>query len=104
MNFPDKFFCQRDPLQPETLSVLGWLDSNRFLLSARFFTGGMVTTYPYENFPGSEFAHKPKESLTEDNDVFKFLAKKYSLNHRYMALPTTVCDGNQWKDGIVNGG
>ena len=64
----------------------------------------MVATYPYENFPGSEFAHKPKESLTEDDDVFKYLAKKYSLNHKYMALPTTVCDGNQWKDGIVNGG
>lgn len=73
-------------------------------MSASFFTGGMVTTYPYENFPGSEFATKPKEMLTEDDDVFKFLAKKYSQNSATMALPTTICDGNQWKDGIVNGG
>lgn len=103
-NLPDRWFCQTDPIQPETLAVIDWLESNRFLLSARFFTGGIVTTYPYENWPGSRFATKPRETLTEDDDVFKFLAKKYSLNHKVMPLATTVCDGNKWTDGIVNGG
>lgn len=104
MNYPDRWFCQRDPMQPETLAMIEWLESQRFLLSARFFTGGMVSTYPYEYWPGADHATKPQESLTEDDDVFKFLAKKYSLNHKFMALPSTICDGNQWKDGIVNGG
>lgn len=104
-NYPDRFFCQRDPIQPETLAVIEWLESQRFLLGARLFTGGIVTTYPYENWRGSEFSDKPRETPTEDDDVFRFLAKKYSLNHKVMPLAaTTNCDGLKWPDGIVNGG
>lgn len=105
MNFPDRFFCQADPMQPETLAVLEWTDSMRFLLSARFFIGyGIVTTYPYENWSGSQLAKEPRETITEDNDVFRFLAKKYALNHRVMPFPAALCQGNRWPDGIVNGG
>jgi hypothetical protein len=102
LNFPDRWFCNQDPLQPETLAILEWLESERFFLSARFFTGGVVTTYPYENFPGSQYATSPQNTPTEDDDVFRYLAKLYSLNHKLM--PTAVCDGNKWPEGIINGG
>lgn len=101
-NFPDRFFCNDAPIQPETAAILNWIDSTRFLLSAKFNTGGVATTYPYENFPNSENAIMPKDTPTEDDDVFRFLAKKYALNHKTM--PKEVCDGNQWQDGIINGG
>lgn len=32
LNFPDKFFCQRDPMQPETLAIIEWLESQRFII------------------------------------------------------------------------
>jgi len=33
--------------EPETVNVLKWMDSNKFVLSATFFGGELVATYPY---------------------------------------------------------
>lgn len=102
MNFPDRFFCNADPIQPETQAILTWLDSIRFLLSLKFHTGGFAVTYPYENFENAQALDIAKYSPTEDDDVFANLAKLYSLNHATMV--GAECDGLVFTDGITNGG
>jgi hypothetical protein len=102
LNFPDRFFCNAAPIQPETEAILNWLESTRFLLSGKFHTGGVAVTYPYENFPNSQLATRPQYTATEDDDVFRHLAKLYSLNHK--TLVGTVCNGESFADGITNGG
>lgn len=59
-NFPDAFFCNDAHLEPETVAVLEWMNSMRFLLSATFHTGALVTSYGYENWPQSQLAQKPR--------------------------------------------
>ena len=101
-NFPDKFFCNEAPQQPETLYVLEWMKSTRFLLSGAFHTAAIVTAYSYENWAQSELSKVPKYVATDDDDVFVYLARQYGTNHRTMS--TAVCDGETFKDGVTNGG
>ena len=56
--------------------------------------------YDYE----TEFT--TEENLTEDNDVFKSIAKIYSFNHLHMMNQSSYCnvDEELFTDGITNGG
>lgn len=101
-NFPDAFFCNRAPVQPETLAVLDWMDSTRFLLSAGFHTGAMVVSYGYENWLDSDQATGPKYVATDYDDTLRYFAKIYSMNHKTMRW--AVCDNETFVDGITNGG
>jgi hypothetical protein len=101
-NFPDRYFCNDAPQQPETIALLEWMKSTRFLLSGAFHTKAIVTAYSYENWAKSELSTTPKYMATDDDDVMIYLAKQYGTNHKTM--PTAVCDGEKFKDGITNGG
>jgi hypothetical protein len=102
-SFPDKFFCNDNDryfLQNETIHALNWFDSTRFLLSGAFYTGGVVASFAYENFPYSENSLYGNFNPTDDNDVFRNLALKYTLNHKTMA--NEICDGKSYVDGVAD--
>ena len=100
-NFPDLFACNPDEIQIETKSIINWLESTHFVLSANFHGGTVVANYPYDNTPDGQSV----EWLTADNDVFKLLlAETYSFNNLIMRVPQ--CDDNfdsDNTDGVVNG-
>ncbi len=57
----------------------------------------MVVNYPFDNYAQSSYS---KYSKTNDDDVFRSIAKNYSYNHPTMR--NNKCDN--FKDGITNGG
>lgn len=99
-NFPDYFETNYDPIQPETNAVIQWLDKNEFVISANFHGGSLVVNYPFDNYANS--FQRPKENPSKDDDVFRFIAKKYSFNHPTMR--TNPCTYESFTDGITNGG
>ena len=44
-NFPDFFQCNTDRIQPETHSVINWLENNQFVISANFHGGSVVKIF-----------------------------------------------------------
>jgi hypothetical protein len=98
-NFPDYFSCNTDRIQPETQSVINWLNSNEFILSANFHGGSMVVNYPFDNIKYN--AIYPYYSATSDDDVFKWIALNYSINHPTMRK--SPCGYDIFSNGITNG-
>jgi carboxypeptidase M len=90
-NFPDLSQCNNYDIQPETQSLINWLDSNEFILSANLHSGTVLVNYGYDDI----------EYSTIDEDVFRVLALNYSFNHANMRH--SPC-GYTFKDGITNGG
>ena len=98
-NFPDYFECNYDSIQPETQSVINWLNSNEFILSANFHGGSMVVNYPFDNIKYT--AVYPYYSATSDDDVFRSISLNYSVNHPTMR--SSPCGYDVFKNGITNG-
>uniref|UniRef100_UPI00398F2009 carboxypeptidase M-like n=1 Tax=Pristiophorus japonicus TaxID=55135 RepID=UPI00398F2009 len=97
-NFPDPFGKSIAPLEPETEAVIRWIHSEPFVLSASLHGGAIVAAYPYDvnnQATGNNYSRSP------DDDIFKYLAKIYSFNHK------TMYKGNLCKmkflDGVTNG-
>ena len=116
-NFPESSISRRsrctggdtgvdEPVQSETQVIIDWLDTNQFVLSANFHGGALVANYPYDSrhsSGGSGRSMRIVSSHTSDEDVFRYLARNYSFSHLTMRqMPQ--CDGDYFKDGIVNGG
>ncbi len=106
-NFPDLFSFNKchysnGEIQPETQAVINWLESNQFVLSANFHSGALVTNYPYDS--QNLVSNLPYgTSLTNDDDLFRYLARNYSFNHLTMReMPQ--CNQEHFIDGITNGG
>lgn len=104
-NFPDQFFPSTNGApQPETRSVMKWINSIPFVLSASLHSGALVANYPYDDNPSGQSVY----SATPDDDVFRQLARSYSEAH-----PTMHLANAPWKckeiprehfiDGITNG-
>ena len=102
-NFPDQFFPSVSPEQPETKAVENWITSHPFVLSASLHAGSLVVTYPYDDSPSGQSVY----SATPDDDVFRHLAKIYSVNHptMHLANPKLNCTtyGQHFIDGVTNG-
>jgi hypothetical protein len=102
-NFPDLFEPNPDPIQPETQAILDWLDREDFVVSANFHGGILLVNYPFDNFKGANES-SGTYAATSDDDVFRAMAKSYSLNHPQMRDVSTAPCGNEFTDGITNGG
>ncbi|EDV26070.1 uncharacterized protein TRIADDRAFT_55803 [Trichoplax adhaerens] len=89
--------------EPETRALMNWIVRSPFVISANLHGGSLVANYPYDTNPGSVRRY----SATNDDDVFRFISKSYSLTHRRMAKSGPACphqrDGESFKDGITNG-
>ena len=104
-NFPDQFFKSvTGPPQPETIAVMKWIESYPFVLSANLHGGSLVANYPFDDSPTgqSEYSKSP------DDDVFKELAKSYSMAHPTMHLknppwPCPEVPPDHFEDGVTNG-
>ncbi|XP_060880532.1 carboxypeptidase D-like isoform X2 [Metopolophium dirhodum] len=107
-NFPDIFNPHTVPLQPETKAMMEWLKSVPFVMSLGLHGGALVANFPYDGSLDSESSYNQNinmESLTPDDDVFRFLAKQYADLHPTMHNGLS-CEDNyslKFKDGITNG-
>ncbi|XP_051974454.1 carboxypeptidase M [Xyrauchen texanus] len=97
-NFPDVFEANSGQTEKEVRAVMGWLNTETFVLSANLHGGAVVASYPYDNgdLQGAL-------SIAPDNDVFVHLAKTYSFNHSEMHKGDSCNDFNGFIDGITNG-
>jgi hypothetical protein len=80
--------------QPETKAIMAWLENNHFVLSANFHSGALVVNYPYDD---------ASRSVSDDADLFRFLARNYSYNHLTMRN-VPQCGSDYFVDGITRGG
>lgn len=104
-NFPtwDSLNSTRELLvkyrEPETQAVIHWILDNPFVLSINFHDGAVVANYPYDDSDGPE----GNPSLTDDDAVFKDLARTYASNHAYMHKGSGICQNDNFPEGITNG-
>lgn len=105
-NFPDRAYCNKAIIQPETKAIIDWMETNTFALSIKLMTGFLVAIYPWENFRMPKKVGRHSDSdvdiPTEYDDMFRYLASRYSLNHKGMMNVT--CEKKTFPDGITNGG
>ncbi|CAL1265429.1 unnamed protein product [Larinioides sclopetarius] len=104
-DFPDQFNVtdmnnMTAGRQPETLSLMTWIVSNPFVLSANLHGGAVVASYPFDD---SKF-HKitGQKSASQDDKVFQHLAHVYANSHATMHKGN-VCQDDDFKEGITNG-
>ncbi|XP_064619755.1 carboxypeptidase D-like isoform X2 [Lineus longissimus] len=106
-NFPDHFDDNSNiRRQPETTAIMNWLKNVPFLLSANMHGGALVANYPYDNYYGGSPDYKDsKESRSPDNDVFKYLALKYSRKNEkmYAGRPCPGDYAEAFQNGVSNG-
>ncbi|XP_025204120.1 carboxypeptidase D-like isoform X2 [Melanaphis sacchari] len=107
-NFPDIFNPNLVPRQPETKAIIGWLKSIPFVMSLSLHGGALVANFPYDGSSDSDSSYNHNnnnmESLTPDDDVFRFLAKQYAGLHPTMHNGLSCEDDYlKFKDGITNG-
>ncbi|XP_071946432.1 carboxypeptidase D-like isoform X2 [Antedon mediterranea] len=99
-NFPDQFGRSTGVPQVETLTVMRWIRSYPFVLSANLHGGSLVANYPFDD--NKELSQT--YSKCPDDDMFKQIAKVYSYAHATMHFghpcPTYP---EYFKDGITNG-
>ncbi|XP_050428707.1 carboxypeptidase D-like isoform X2 [Adelges cooleyi] len=104
-DFPDIFYFKEKPLQPESRAIVQWLKYVPFVMSLSLHGGSLVANYPYDSSPdshptlNSEFA----ESLTADDDVFRYLASVYANKHPKMHQGYSCDESVTFKGGITNG-
>lgn len=100
-NFPDQFDSNSGGnIQPETQTLMDWIEHTNFILSANLHGGSVVASYPWDDGP----SHKAmgEYSAAPDDAVFRQLAHTYSNNHRTMHNTGKRC-GDSFVDGITNG-
>ncbi|KAF0993224.1 hypothetical protein HZS_5724 [Henneguya salminicola] len=103
-NFPDQFFPSFHDPEPETLSVMKWMENIPFILSTSLHDGAFVVTYPYDDSPSGQ----TKYSATPDDDIFRYLARLYAETHPEMHLSnmgncTRYSQHKKFIGGITNG-
>ncbi|CAL1533608.1 unnamed protein product, partial [Lymnaea stagnalis] len=99
-NFPDQFKNDVIILEPETQSLINWIENNPFVLSANLHGGSVVASYPFDDSPSH--AESGTYSAAPDDKVFQELAHTYANNHKTMSSGN-LCSRDHFKDGITNG-
>ncbi|XP_055924205.1 carboxypeptidase D-like [Argiope bruennichi] len=104
-DFPDQFNITNmnnmtAGRQPETLSLMTWIVSNPFVLSANLHGGAVVASYPFDDSKfHTVFGQK---SPSPDDRMFQHLSHVYANSHATMHKGN-VCQDDDFKDGITNG-
>lgn len=107
-NFPDrldsKFKYRR--FEPETVSLMKWIKSYPFVLSASLHGGALVANYPYDG----NRAMRDEYTASPDDKTFRYLTKTYAKLHETMWKGVSceeICNKNikqeHFPDGITNG-
>jgi carboxypeptidase M/carboxypeptidase D len=89
-NFPDSFECQSNFIQPESQSIINWLHSNEFLLSANILGGTQInysTIVP--KLPDKRY---DVFNLESDQDVFDMLISKFKLTDSDLKRTSSNCN------------
>ncbi|XP_041851854.1 carboxypeptidase D isoform X2 [Melanotaenia boesemani] len=101
-NFPDQFFTNTEPRQPETIVVMNWLKNIPFVLSANLHGGSLVVNYPFDDGKDG-LSHYSK---SPDDAVFQQVARAYSQENPLMHKGHPCEDlypEEYFQDGITNG-
>ncbi|KAL5018004.1 hypothetical protein ScPMuIL_003726 [Solemya velum] len=88
-------------LAPETKSVMQWLSSTPFVLSANLHGGDLVANYPYD---ATRDGTTHKYTKSPDDATFKYLAGVYASNHAIMAKEHKPCDMSGDDNFVEDGG
>lgn len=109
-NFPDQYGLNQFNRKPEveTIAVMKWIKSIPFVLSANLHGGALVANYPYDDRPEDlrgGVKNRQIANPTEDNAMFKFLAKTYADAHTKMhdGKPCPKFLTDTFPEGITNG-
>uniref|UniRef100_A0A1A8FK58 Carboxypeptidase D, a n=1 Tax=Nothobranchius korthausae TaxID=1143690 RepID=A0A1A8FK58_9TELE len=105
-SFPDQFDgAFADPKDiPEVTAVIKWIQENKFVLSGNLHGGTVVASYPFDD--SASHMRGGFYSRSEDDNLFRFLAKVYSQNHPEMKTGHPNCPDTPqetFEDGITNG-
>lgn len=109
-NFPDQYGTNKfnAKQEPETLAVMKWSLSTPFVLSANLHGGSLVANYPFDDtakdfVSGSD--RRTQQNPTEENELFKYLARTYSNAHTTMHNAVRCVDfqSEYFPEGITNG-
>ncbi|KAL2736992.1 carboxypeptidase D [Vespula squamosa] len=85
--------------QDETIAMMTWIANEPFVLSGNLHGGAVVASYPYDSgIPKSCCI----ESVSPDNELFKYLAHTYADNHPRMAAGN-ACPPERFPGGVTNG-
>jgi hypothetical protein len=67
-NFPDPEVTAPDPLQPETLDMISFMEEKHFVLSANLHSGSEVVNYPWDKWT----------RLHSDDEWFNDISRRYA--------------------------
>jgi hypothetical protein len=90
-NFPDAFECQTDSIQPESQSIIRWMNNNQFILSINFLGGTRIN---YKIIPSMSLVHKKYDifNFESDSDVFDALIANFRLNELDLKRTSSNCN------------
>ncbi|CAL8345725.1 unnamed protein product [Arctogadus glacialis] len=105
-SFPDQFgetvVTKEDA--PEVWSVIQWILAKRFVLSANLHGGTVVASYPFDDSANHQM--QGAYSRSDDDLLFRYLARVYAKNHPVMRTGHPNCPDNpdeSFEEGITNG-
>ena len=100
----DKLENIAEKKQPETVSLMSWIVSRPFVLSASLHTGTRIVTYPFDIQKSNESKLFGEEHKTPDDRTFREIALTYAENHPLLRAHK-YCPGEKFDDdsGVVNG-
>lgn len=109
-NFPDQYGTNvyNRVQEPETQAVMNWSLSLPFVLSANLHGGSLVANYPFDD-TAKDFTSNndriPMYNPTQEDDLFKYLARTYSTAHSTMqqGSPCPEFVNEKFPEGITNG-
>ncbi|KAM9774247.1 carboxypeptidase N catalytic chain isoform X2 [Syngnathus typhle] len=88
-------------VEPETRAVIKWMQNHNFVLSANLHGGAVVANYPFDKSRDVRIRGRTTYAATQDDKIFRNLAKTYSYAHSWMHNGWNC--GDYFEEGITNG-